>query len=608
MTTSITNTQGYNNLRALLPAIFQGPNFSALLSGIAVGDDLGLQNSTAVFQNSFVSTASGEQLDILLGSRGFNRPDLIGISDDSYRELWIKAYNFSNLTLGIENALQIGYLPVYTNASVLSGLSEPYDISGGGQLFFNVDGVFSTITLEPLNFNNSVSASAQEVAMEISSLCESGNINAYAEDFFDEGTNTTKIRLFSQTAGPSGSMQVSGGQAQNYLQFNTAITNTSDTTTQYTISGTGNIVTWEWTGGTKPPLSGLIPGYYVNIYGTEFNSLNNGSFTITNVVNSSLTDGSGFFQYKSDLFYNQSVTQTSLTSVLFYNPVKERIMDQLSFATISQIAPNSSTVYMPASTDMLDRAPTTGGSFLTDTIYTINHSSGSFIENESIIGTTSLASGFILSSSSLSCTVELITNQTFTAGEIITGQQSQVNCTITSIASSFNLNVTGPFLFDSTQPEIVNFSLTLGQTIFPNQSLTAIVVSSTDNVSQTGYIYVGASLDTYEGPIAYNLAVGDLLVTNPTYIYQYYHAPGELLDLTLVKTPTDILDIDGVVSAAIMSDVANARNFLQNVIQFIYPTGIKLDFNILYPLIGSFITLENIEYIYGGDDNATQDL
>lgn len=598
----------FYQLRALLPNVFQGPGFDAVLAGISTGDEFNQQNAIAVFQDSFVSTASGESLDILLGSRGFSRPDLIGISDEAYRQLWIQGYCRANLTLGIDNVLAAGYLPVYVLASVLSQQSEPYDLSLGGSLQFSVDGIAANITINPSNFTNSTAVTAQEIAMEISSLCESGNINAYAEDFFDENTNTMKVRFYSETKGPPGSMQVTGGRVQNILQFDTPITNTSDNTTQFTVSATGTLVTYAWTGGTKPPLSYIIPGYYVNIYGTEFNSNNQGSFVLTSVVNSSLTDGSGYFQYKNDVSFNQAVTLSNASSVQFFNPVKKRVMDQPIFATISQIKPNSSTVYMPASTDILDRDPLTGGSFLTDKTYTVNHSSGSFLPNETIVGSVSSASGWIISNNSLSSSISLITNNTFTANELITGEQSQVSCTISSLSPVFNLSVTGPFLFDSTQPEVVNFSLTLGETIFPNQSLTAIVVSSTQNVSATGYIYVGASLDSFEGPIAYSAAIGDLLITDGSYIFQNYHTPGELLNLTLVKTPTDLLNYNSIVYAAIMSDVANARTFLEQVVEFIYPTGIELNLKVLYPLENNFISDENIRYIYGDDTDVTQDL
>jgi len=604
-----TNSKAFNDLRSLLPSVFQGPNFNAVLAGLAEGDQFNQNNATAVFQNSFILTAAGTSLDVLLGSRGFSRPDLYGISDDSYRNLWIKGYNFANKVEGIENILSIGYLPVYTLPSVLSGISENYDVSLGGQLQFSVDGTPAIITINTSNFDNSTSVTAQELAMELTSLCEAGNINAFFEDYFDETTNTIKVRLYSQTLGPSGSIQITGGQVQNYLQFNSAITNTQDNSTQYTITVSGDTVKWAWTAGTKPPLSGLIPGYsYVNIYGTEINALNRGSFPITAAVNSSLTDSSGYFQYISTMSFAQTVTLSSSKSVQFFNPVKERVMDQKSFATISQIKPNSSTVYLPASTDMLERTPTTGGSFLTDNIYTLNHTSGTFLPNESIVGSVSLASGWVISGSNLSTSISLITNTTFTTNELITGQESNISCTLNTITSSFDPVVVGPFAFDPTQPEIVNFSLTLGQSIFPNQSLTAIVVSSTQNISQTGFVYVGASLDTFEGPIGYSLAVGDLLIIDASYVFRYYHGSGELLNLTLQKTPTSLLDYEGIVYSAILSDVANTRAFLEKVIQFVYPAGIELNLKIEYPLEGGFISQELIEYIYGDDSDAIQNL
>jgi hypothetical protein len=63
-----------------------------------------------------------------------------------------------------------------------------------------------------------------------------------------------------------------------------------------------------------------------------------------------------------------------------------------------------------------------------------------------------------------------------------------------------------------------------------------------------------------------------------------------------------------MVYSAILSDVANTRAFLEKVITFIYPTGIELNLQVEYPLEGGFISDELIRYIYGPDDDLTQDL
>ena len=263
----------------------------------------------------------------------------------------------------------------------------------------------------------------KKLPWEISSLCKSGNINAYAEDYFDENTNTIKIRLYTNTIGTQGSVQVTGGQIQNVLQFEEIVTNTSDTTTQFTITATGNKVRFAWTSGTKPPLNNVFPGYYVNIYGTEFNINNRGSFFLTNVVNSSLTDSSGYFEYTSDTSFTQVVNLSSSNSVLFFNPVKDRVYQQPVFGAITEIQPNSSTVYMPATADVLSRSPLTGGSFLTDEIFILNHSTGTFLDNETIVGQTSGASGYVITTNNLSTSVSMLTNTNFTNGEALYGEE-----------------------------------------------------------------------------------------------------------------------------------------------------------------------------------------
>ena len=45
----------FQQLRALLPAVFQGPGFNAVIDAIGVGDQFNQNNANAVFQNSLYS-------------------------------------------------------------------------------------------------------------------------------------------------------------------------------------------------------------------------------------------------------------------------------------------------------------------------------------------------------------------------------------------------------------------------------------------------------------------------------------------------------------------------------------------------------------------------
>lgn len=595
---STTNLSSYQTLRNILVPSFKGPNWDSVLNAIATGNAFIQNLAVNVVQNFYIKTASGYWLDVLLNSNNFSRPDLIGISDSSYKQLWIKAYNHPNTVQGILNALAVGYLPIYTNASLISTQPETYNFSSTQTLMFNVDGNPCTIVIPPSAFQTASKAQAQEVAMYISEQCATNGYNAYADVYLNPLTNLNEVILYTNTLGTQGSVQVVGGSAQNILQFPNVVTNTQTTNTQYTITVNGTTVHWAWTSGTKPPLNSIQSGYYVNIYGTEFNSANQGTFTLTNVANSNLTDGSGFFEYQSPVSFGQTVTLQSVTSVLFFNPIKNRVFDQNTFASVVETIPGETDVYMPAATTLLFSNPNTGSSFITDTLYYLQYSNTSFTSGETILGLTSFACGYSTSTSNNSMTVSMISNTKFVAGELIYGYTTQYQTTLSTSTPYTHQSVIGPFLFDPTKPEIVNFNVTLNQVIYPNEALTSLLVSSVTNVSNSGYFYVGTGLNSYEGPISYNGISGNYLLVNSSYSFINYHNSGEYVDLTIQKTPTSILTYNTPYFGAILSDVYTARQFLQSVITTIYPAGFNLNLTVLYPSIFG-ISLNDIKYIYG---------
>src|ERR1700677_334908 len=83
------DNDAFDILRKHLSPALQGPGITALLTGLAAGDEDVFANGEAVFDQLFVSSASGIYLDRKLSDDGIRRPPGIGMADPVFSDYGI---------------------------------------------------------------------------------------------------------------------------------------------------------------------------------------------------------------------------------------------------------------------------------------------------------------------------------------------------------------------------------------------------------------------------------------------------------------------------------------------------------------------------------------
>ena len=349
---------------------FVGLNWEALLEAIAVGDAINFANAQYAFDQLFMSTASSPYLVTLASDYGVEYPTNVGMPDSLFSEYAISSY-VDQLTL---NALQeieeVFYGDIATRASVTSANPEPYNISGGMSLNLFFDGQQNI----PVNFQNTDflsngTALAAEVAFAITRACILNNSNAFAVAQYNPLTGKNYVTIFSGALGFAGSVQVTGGQAQDWLVFPKQLTNLTNNEgglgtvwniTKSALVGGNARYTFAGTLGSAndPEIWQAHVGDYVNIFAppgqtSAFNANNLGSFIITAI-------GVNFFEVTNPYVVPQSVTDSSNnpTYVNFYRPLKYTIQANYRWSAVGQVGTyNEINVTLPATSNVVLREP-----------------------------------------------------------------------------------------------------------------------------------------------------------------------------------------------------------------------------------------------------------
>ena len=283
-------------LRSYANPAIKGPFTTALLAALAAGDSMNEANLLAAKPQMFIATATGTFLDRLFAKIGITRPAGVGIDDTLFRQMGI-AITANKLVRNIFlEVLEIFYGVDAVRANVLSGTPEGYVLKDGMTLSMLVDNDTQplTITFTSQDFTDISDASALEVSNAISNAAFNAGYTVTASVFKDNVTNENFIQLLSGTRGPLSSITVVGGSAQNILNFPSRSTAIPEMGTQFTTSFVGQYVRFTWTAGPSPLLEFVSPGDYVNIYGAQYLSSNQGTFTIQDIqdgpVNSAYFD------------------------------------------------------------------------------------------------------------------------------------------------------------------------------------------------------------------------------------------------------------------------------------------------------------------------------
>jgi len=394
-----TREDEYKRLRAYLNKAIRGANTDAILKSVASGPAHLINNVEAVNDSLYVVSAQEMFLDQRLGDKGVIRPPNVGLSDEAFREIGIEVTTRKQVRDLIHQLLRVLYGEVFTRATSDATEVENYFLEDGDNLLISFDGgepldiIFSTS-----QFQNISSATAQEVADAITKKIR--ELGQTGSAFVKEQGNDFKVSLISSTDGPSSSVRVLGGKAQNVLKFEEIRPTSGDFSTQWTITQEPDgSIRFTWTGGANPSIGKVKPGDYVNIYGTAFDTLNRGTFIITEVISSTVNNS--YFEIQNPNGLEEIVTQGTGEAVLFFNPKLRTLISDKRYAAAFQTSPRTLEVFMPATTRIVRRSRK-GAAHIYESGPSLEGQEGPYIYDETV--------GYTISNESASTTEILDTD------------------------------------------------------------------------------------------------------------------------------------------------------------------------------------------------------
>lgn len=340
-------------LRAYLNKTIQGPNTNAILEALANGSCHLIDNVEAVNDNLYIATAKGSYLDELLAGRGVIRPENVGMLDETFRELGVEVSNRKQVRDLLMAILRIMYGEEYTRATIDATEYGPYALSDQDNLIVQFDdGDTAEIIFDTGQFTSIAVATTQEVSDAITKELRRIGFDGTAVVKSDDSGES--VRIISNTDGPSSSVKILGGSAQNILRFPAIRLTTNDSTTQWTLifDADGNMRA-TWSGGQDPSVGKVKIGDYVNIFGSSFADGNKGTFTIKEVQPG--TVGNAYVEYTNPNGIAETVVQGTDDAVLFFNSQRNTIINDINYAAVYQFQSGVLEVIMPATTKVVRR-------------------------------------------------------------------------------------------------------------------------------------------------------------------------------------------------------------------------------------------------------------
>lgn len=341
------------DLRQFLNPAIKGPNVDAVLEALSKGTTHLVTNMEAVNDSLYILRAEGRYLDALLADRGLSRPDNVGLSDDIFRQIGIEITTRKQIRDLILSILEIIYGEEFTRATSTSSEFELYQLEDGDTLQIQFDDEEPVeVSFLASQFSNINAATAQEVADAITKQLR--NLGRRGAAFAKDDGLGGYVVLLSETVGPASSIRVVGGKAQNKLKFDKIRPTSGDASTQWTLTQqAGGAIRATWTGGANPSIGRVRKDDYVNIYGTAFNIVNRGTFTITKVNGGLINEA--YVEFENPNGIPETVNQGNVEGMLFFNPYRRTLASKSTFAAAYQTEARLLEVFIPATTKVVRR-------------------------------------------------------------------------------------------------------------------------------------------------------------------------------------------------------------------------------------------------------------
>ena len=323
------------------------PNWKALVEAIGESDNDTAELIQEVRKQFFIQTSSRPYIDRLAANIRVSRPPIVGMDDVTFRKyIPVFAYQPKQVKLVIDKMLDIFFFKEATTAFAATIAPAPYRLEDKWELSYLVDGSFlETIIFNQEDFTDINNAQVEEVVAAINRQAQF----SFAIVFDDRIQKRKFVRIFTETIGSKGSVEIKGGRADIALQFLGIIENSGSTAnTQWLISKIGDTITFQWTGGGSPNLNLIQSGDMVILDIPD----NSGTFEIISV---NLASNSFSFV---NLFavpgsFDHAILSNSFVRFLRLN--KSIVWNRPNRATVWEVSPGEIVVEIPATPPVVRR-------------------------------------------------------------------------------------------------------------------------------------------------------------------------------------------------------------------------------------------------------------
>jgi len=338
-----------DNIHDQMPALYdtrQNQNWKALIEAIGLSDQATIELIEAAREQFFIKTAKRPYLDRLGAASLVQRPRFVGMDDPTFRRfIPIMAYNPKQVKLILDDILDIFFFKDSTTSFISSSVVQPYSIKSGWELEYEIDSyIKERIEFKESDFIDINNISAAEIVAAINRQAS----NSYAIAFENSITKQTNVRIFTNTVGAKGSVQITGGRANIALQFDGFNTESGyGGNTEWEINKIGNTVTMTYTGvGNSPKIENLSIGDIVIITKPS----NVGSFIIKKV-----DVASNSFTFENLFATDEVFTQSTDDDVKFFIPFKANVYLRERRAVVWEVRPGEVIIEIPPSPPVVKR-------------------------------------------------------------------------------------------------------------------------------------------------------------------------------------------------------------------------------------------------------------
>jgi hypothetical protein len=365
-----------NLIRSCLSPFIDGPEINALLDTMTDEALREQKLSMSIYDQLFVSTASGKYLDRKAAELGLIRPEDVGLEDLTFRNIVIDITASKQVTTILNSVLETFYGPEAVRTWAQSQVAEPYQLSAGMTLEWSMDGIDFVYEVQTDDYpaGHLAQATADEVAAAITKYIRSQGSQGFASVYIDPDTNSKYVRITTGVKGPMGIIKISGGEAERVFNFQNLIEYPAAlpmTWTAWIVTKRGSTLRFSWYGNADPHLESIKEGDIAMIYGSSFYGVGlaatdlRGSFPITKVqpgvtYNILTPETAAYFEIENPnvvIGNTESIVinQGTYDSLRYYRPVIFRPYLRPRYALAWEADNKSLKIYLPAVTRVVSR-------------------------------------------------------------------------------------------------------------------------------------------------------------------------------------------------------------------------------------------------------------